>query len=173
MDSCTTTFAACAFGIAPNNTGHVVGCFARGALVGAGGSLLAAGAVGLASLAGPEAGGAVAVGLFVAGVVGGATTLYSGAVNAWNGNYSGVAYDVGSLAGGFGAGSAVGGFVGDSINPPATRGWSLGRDLSNRFQPSLGWNLNKFFGTGPDAAAGAGATGGTGSGLAHFLRGSC
>ena len=160
-------------GGAPSNTGHVVGCLARGALVGAGGSLLAAGAVGLASLAGPEAGAAVAGGLFVAGVVGGATTLYSAWTNASNGNYAGAAYDLGSLAGGVGAGSVVGGAVGDSINPPATRGWSFGRDFANRWKPSLGWNPLPWLKTGPDAAAGAGATGGAGAGLAHFLRGSC
>jgi len=69
--------------------------------------------------------------------------------------------------------SLVGGFVGDNINPPATRGfWNLGRDIANRFMPSKG-SLGKWLGTGPDAAAAAGASGMAGAGAATAVKGGC
>lgn len=130
---------------------------------------------------GAAAAGAMALGapativtgaLFVTGAIGGAATLYSAGTNISNGNYAAAAYDVGSLGGGAAAGGAIGGVVGNSINPPATRGWSLGRDWTNRYLPSLG-SINKWLGTGPDAPAAGGSTGTAGSGLAGLLRWGC
>ncbi len=171
MDRCTTTFAASAFGIAPNKGPSKTGCFLRGAAVGAGGALLVAGAaVGAVALGAPAA---VVTGvLLVGGAIGGGATLYSAGSNIANGNYAAAAYDVGSLAGGAAAGGAVGGAVGDSITPPASRGWSFGGDWANRFNPGLG-SIGKWLGTGPDAAAAGGSTAAGGSGLAGFLRGPC
>jgi hypothetical protein len=69
------------------------------------------------------------------------------------------------------AGSATGGSVGDSIKPPATRGfWSIPRDLKNFYNPHKG-SIGQFFETGPDAAAAAGSSGIGGSGIGSWLQG--
>ena len=157
---------------APNTGGPGKGgCFARGLLVGAGGALLVAGgAVAAVTLGAPAA---VVTGvLLVGGAIGGASTIYSAGSNIANGNYAAAAYDVGSLTGGVVVGGLVGGPVGDSINPPATRGWSLSNDLGNAYNSALG-SVGGWLGTGPDAAAAGGATAAGGSGLARFLRGRC
>jgi RHS repeat-associated protein len=155
-------------GAANNSKPSKTACFLRGAAVGAGGALVVGGlAVGAVALGAPAA--AVTGVLLVAGGIGGASTLYSAGTNIANGNYSGAAYDVGTLGGGVAAGGLIGGVVGDSINPPATRGWSFGRDLANRYNPALG-SVGSWLGTGPDAAAAGGGTGASGSGLGRFLR---
>jgi hypothetical protein len=96
-------------------------CFPRGAAVEAGWALVVRGlAVGAVTLGAPAA--AVTGILLVTGGIGGASTLYSAGTNIANGNYTGAAYDVGTLGGGVAAGGVIGGVVGDSITPPATRG---------------------------------------------------
>jgi RHS repeat-associated protein len=161
-------------GAANNSKPSKTACFLRGAAVGAGGALVVGGlAVGAVALGAPAA--AVTGVLLVAGGIGGASTLYSAGSNIANGNYTGAAYDVGTLGGGVAAGGLMGGVVGDSINPPATRGWSFGRDLANRYNPALG-SVGSWLGTGPDAAAAGGSTGASGSGLGRilsFLKGGC
>ncbi len=156
---------------APSKGPSKTACFLRGAAVGAGGALLIGGAaIGAVALGAPAA---VVTGvLLVGGAIGGGATLYSAGSNIANGNYAAAAYDVGSLAGGAVAGGAVGGAVGDSINPPASRGWSFGGDWANRFNPGLG-SIGKWLGTGPDAAAAGGSTAAGSSGLAGFLGGPC
>jgi hypothetical protein len=70
-------------------------------------------------------------------------------------------------------GSVVGGMVGDAIKPPATRGfWSIARDLANFYDKSKG-NVSQWLGTGPDAAAAAGATGAIGAGAAVTAKDGC
>jgi len=157
--------------LAPSKGPSKTACFLRGAAVGAGGALLIGGAaIGAVALGAPAA---VVTGvLLVGGAIGGGSTLYSAGSNIANGNYSAAAYDLGSLAGGVAAGGVVGGAVGDSINPPASRGWSFGGDWANRFNPGLG-SIGKWLGTGPDAAAAGGSTAAGGSGLAGFLRAPC
>jgi RHS repeat-associated protein len=149
------------------------GCFLKGAAVGAatavGVGLVAAGAVALGVVSAPVASGA----LLVAGAVGGTVALYNGYTQASNGNWAGAAYSAGTIAGGVAGGSVVGATVGDAINPPATRGfWSIGRDVKNFFNPRLG-SVGKWLGTGPDAAAAAGATGLAGAGAATAAKGGC
>ena len=149
---------------APNNTGHVVGCLAKGVAVGAIGALAVGAAVVVAAPALGISAAAASTALFVAGVAGGVATGVSAYNKYQSGNYSAAAFDVGSLGGGLAAGGLTGGKVGDAINTPATRGfWSLSRDIGNLFNPSKGWNLGNFMATGPDAAAAAGATGAAGS----------
>src|SRR5208337_621174 len=158
-------FSGFSFG-ANNSKPSKTACFLRGAAVGAGGALVVGGlAVGAVALGAPAA--AVTGVLLVAGGIGGASTLYSAGTNIANGNYTGAAYDVGTLGGGVAAGGLMG-VVGDSINPPASRGWSFGRDLANRYNPALG-SVGSWLGTGPDAAAAGGSTGASGSGLGRFL----
>jgi hypothetical protein len=158
--------------VAPSNGKPSKGaCFLRGLAVGAGGALLIAGGAAAAVTLGAPA--AVVTGvLLVGGAIGGASTIYSAGSNIAHGNYAAAAYDAGSLTGGVVVGGMVGGPVGDSINPPATRGWSLSNDLGNAYNSALG-SVGSWLGTGPDAAAAGGATAAGGSGLAGFLRGGC
>jgi RHS repeat-associated protein len=166
---CDGPFQAIVSADAPSD---VLPCFVRGAAVGVGGALVVAGGVVLAGAVGVPA--AVTSGvLLLAGGIGGGLTVASGIASVKSGNYSGAAYDVGSIAGGVGAGSAVGGVVADSIKAPATRGFSLGRAWAIRYRSSKGLNPIPFFATGPDAQGAAGAIAGAASKLAAFLRGPC
>jgi len=108
--------------------------------------------------------------LFVGGAISGGLTGASAIHNVANGNYAAAAYDVGSLGGGAIAGGAVGGAVGDSINFPASRGWSLSGDLGNLYDPSMG-TPGQWMGTGPDQGAATGALSGAAGCIAKFLRG--
>ena len=144
-------------------------CFALGVGVGVAGGLVVAGAAAAAAEAGVPA-GVVSLGLFVAGGVGTVAGGWQLVNNLMGRNYKGAAFTLGTLAGGIASGSVTGGSVGDSINPPATRGfWSLRRDWENRFQVGKG-SVLQFFATGPDAAAATGATGFTAS-AAAWLQG--
>lgn len=159
-------------GVVPPNNGQTASkigsCLVKGVVVGAAGALIVGGvAIGAAALGVPAA--VVTGGLLLTGAVGGYFTGKSVINNVQSGNYAGLAYDVGSVGGGFLAGSGIGGRVGDAINPPATRGWSFGRDIQNRFDRSKG-SVGNWLATGPDAGAAAGATGFSGSGTARFLR---
>lgn len=150
---------------------HIGKCLLKGAAVGAVGTLVVAGvAAGTMALGAPAA--AVTGVLLLVGGIGGATALYSAGSDIANGNYAGAAYDIGTLAGSAAAGGLVGGLVGDSINPPATRGFSLSRDLGNVYNSALG-SVGSWLGTGPDAAASGASTGSIGAGLARILRGGC
>lgn len=156
---------------APSNVPSKTACFARGVAVGAGGGLLVAGAAaGAVALGAPAA--VVTGGLLLAGGVGGGLTAASTYNDIRNGNYAGATYSAGSVVGGVAVGGAVGGAVGDGINPPASRGWSIGGDWANRFNPGLG-SVGKWLGTGPDAAAAGGSIAGAASKLAALLRGPC
>ena len=145
-------------------------CFVRGAATGAAGTL-AVGALSLGAMAlAPGAGAVVTGGLLVAGAVGGGYTIYKAGRNFVNRNYAAAAYDVGSVLGSAAIGGSLGGRLGDAITPPASRGWSLARDVRNVYNPSLGTPA-QWLATGPDEAAAAGAATAAGSGLAQRLRG--
>jgi RHS repeat-associated protein len=149
-------------------------CFFRGAVVGAGATVAVGGlAIAAATVGVPAA--VVSGALLLGGGIGGYFTLRNTVTDVAGGNYAAAAYDVGSLVGGGTAGSMMGGAVGDSINPPATRGWSPARDLGNFYKPSLG-PVPGWLSTGPDQGAAAGATTASGSALSQFLsslRGGC
>jgi hypothetical protein len=72
-------------------------------------------------------------------------------------------------------GSITGGIIGDSIKPPATRGFSIPRWWRDgyRFNHPEGSNPWPWLGKGPDAWASGGAAGLGGSGPALFAKGGC
>ncbi len=150
---CMTEFAVCAFVLAPNN--QILPCLVKGALVGAA-TAVVVGTV--ATLAAPVVGaGVVSAALFAGAVYGGYTLYKDISSNYSSGNTAGLAYDAGSLLGGAAVGYFRGGATANGIKPGASSGWSLSRDISNRFKPSLGLNPLTWFGTGPDAGAAGGA----------------
>ena len=142
-----------------------------GAATAVGVGLVTVGAVALGVVSAPVASGA----LLVAGAVGGAVAVYNGYTQASSGNWAGAAYSAGTIAGGVAGGSVVGATVGDAINPGATRGfWSASRDWANRIRFNYpGGSFGKWLGSGPDAAAAAGATGLAGAGAATAAKGGC
>lgn len=110
-------------------------------------------------------------GLAVVGVAGGVATGYSAIRDYTNGNYASLSYGLGSLTGGAITGGVIGGRVGDSINAPATRGYSISRMLKDGYDPKRG-SLWDWLATGPDEQTAAGTLGMAGSVL-QFLRSGC
>ena len=151
---------------------QTIGCFAKGAGAGA----LGAGGVTLLVLGAAAAGVSAPVITGVLGgaaVIGGVVVLYNTGAQITNGNWAGVAFNIGSIVGGAGVSYFTGGAAANAIRSPASRGWSLARDLANRFTPSKGWNPIPWLGKGPDAAAAGGSVTLSGAGAAAPAKGGC
>jgi hypothetical protein len=88
------------------------------------------------------------------------------------GNWAGVAYDVGSLAGGVTAGAVGGRAIANGIRPGATSGWGPRSWVDQRYRASLG-SLGQWLGTGPTAASGGMAAAAAGAGVAQAAQGTC
>jgi RHS repeat-associated protein len=135
-----------------NNTQKVVGCFLYGAAVGAVGAAV----VGGAGVVAVTVGAPVAV---VTGVLGGLAVVGGAAVGidvmnqVRSGNSAGVAYAVGSIAGGVAVGAAGGGAIANGIKPGATSGWTPASWIAQRFTPGKG-SIGQWLETGPTAASG-------------------
>ena len=86
------------------------------------------------------------------------------------GNWDQIAYDVGALAGGTGAGSATGRFVAENVNGVPSGAFKF-NDAFQNFRAELG-NLNQWLGTGPNVGSAAGSTAASGAGLS-LLSESC
>jgi RHS repeat-associated protein len=138
-------------------------CFLKGAAVGA----VGAAAVGVVAV------GAVAVGAPVAAVTGvlclvaiaGGTALgIDTLVHAYTRNWDGLAFDLGSLAGGALVGGFGGRSIAEGINGEPSSPWSPGSDLGDVFNPDKG-TFPDFLRTGPSpgSAAGSAALGGAGA----------
>lgn len=162
----------------------VVGCLARGFVVGVAGAVVV-GAVAIAVVAAvPAAAAAVTGTLFVVGAVGIVGGAVSAIENGVNGNYTGLAFDIGGFAGAAVGGSAIGAPVADSLSPTghATRGFSLSRALNDGWTPfhPEGASPVGALAKGPDVQAAIPATAGAGWGIAAalgrisgFIRGGC
>jgi hypothetical protein len=121
--------------IAPNN--GVVGCLVKGAVVGAVGAVaVGALAVGAVTIGAPVA--LVTGVLGAVAVVGGVALGLDVSQQVSAGNWAGVAYDAGSVAGGAAVGLAGGGALANGIKSGATSGWSPASWIAQRFNPSLG-----------------------------------
>jgi hypothetical protein len=125
--------------------------------------------------------GAVTVGAPVAAVTGvlGAVAVIGGAALGIDvfqqisaGNSAGVAYDVGSIAGGVAVGAFGGGAIANGIRSPASSGWSPASWVAQRFNPSLG-SIGQWLGTGPTAASGGMSAALAGGGAALATQGGC
>ena len=88
------------------------------------------------------------------------------------GNSAGIAYDVGSIAGGVAVGAAGGGAIANGIRPWATGGWSPASWAAQRFNSSLG-SIGQWLGTGPTAASGGMSAALAGGGGAQVAQGGC
>lgn len=163
-----TEFAASAFGIAPNN---VLPCFVKGAAVGAVGAVaVGALAVGAVSVGAPVA--AVTGVLGVLAVAGGAALGYDTIGQIRSGNWAGVAYNAGSVAGGAAVGGAGGRSIAQGINGAASPAWSWASDLAQRYNPSLG-SIGNWLGTGPNPGSAGGSAAAAGAGAARVAKKGC
>ncbi len=149
----------------------VASCFIRGALTGAAGAVIVGGGVVVASALGAPA--AVVTGaLGAVAVVGGVTTVLSTTSQALSGNWASVAYNGGAIAGGSAVGYLGGNMIASTISSTASRGWSLARDIGNRYIPSMG-TLGQWLGTAPDGGSAGGAAAAGGAGAAVPARRGC
>jgi len=132
------------------------GCFVKGVVAGAATALVVAA---VATVAAPVVGAtAVTVGLAAVAVAGAASLGWTARQDIRNNNWAGVAYDAGSLVGGFATGTAVGPRVATAIDPNATPGWSPQSWWAQRYRPSRG-SVGDFMGSGPTHASGGASTG--------------
>jgi RHS repeat-associated protein len=145
------------------------GNFATGVAAGAAGALvvgaLAAGAVGLGASA------AVVSGVLLTGaVLGTGVVILNSAINISSGNWDAVAFDTGALVGGAGVGGLRGRWLAEAINGRVSPPWSLGSDVAQRFDPSLG-PLSGWWATGynPGSAGATSALCGAGAAAAPGL----
>ena len=89
-----------------------------------------------------------------------------------SGNSAGIAYDIGSIAGGVAVGAVGGGAIANGIKSPATSGWSPSSWVAQRFSPSLG-TIRQWLGTRPTAASGGMPAALAGSGATQAAQGGC
>jgi len=150
---------------APSKTG----CFVKGIVAGAA-TALVVGAV--ATVAAPVVGAtAVTVGLGVLAVAGAASLGWTASHDISNRNWAGVAYDAGSVVGGFATGIAAGPRVATAIDPNATPGWSRQSWSAQAYDSSKG-SFGDWMGTGPTHAS-AGVSTGTGGWLSSLFGAGC
>jgi hypothetical protein len=162
----------------PNNAANngptatkIVGCFLKGAAVGAVGAAVVGGAAVLAVTVGAPV--AVVTGaLGVLAVAGGAALGINVIQQIRAGNSAGIAYSLGSVAGGVAVGAVGGGAIANGINPGATSGWSPASWVSQRYQSGLG-SIGQWLGTGPTAASGGMSAALAGGGAAQVAQGGC
>lgn len=127
-------------------------------------------AVGVVALGAPVA--AVTAVLGLAAVVGFAALAGDTAIQIRDGNSAGVAYNVGSIAGGVAAGAIGGGAIANGIKPGATAGVSWASNMAQGYKPSLG-TVGQWLGTGPTKASGGTAAGLAGAGAAIPAKRGC
>jgi RHS repeat-associated protein len=144
-------------------------CLVKGAVVGGAGTLAVGGlAVGAVTLGAPVA---VVTGVLgIAGAAGGGYTLYDSVRQAANGNWTAVAYNIGTIGGSAMAGGASAGWVRTGITGE-TSGWNLGKDWQQGYKPNYpGGSLGKWLGTGPNPGSAAGSTAAIGAGISKVLQ---
>ncbi len=150
---------------APNNQNR--DCFLKGAATSVVTGLIVDGAaIGARELGVPPP--VTGPALFVLGVAGGVSLGIDIVQNIRSGNTAGLYYDAGSVTAGLLTGGLLGGKVAKSIDTGATSGWSVAKDVNNRFRPSLGFKPGPWL--APDQAAARGATGAA-SGLGSLFTG--
>ena len=152
------------FGGSSSNAGHTVACFLKGAAIGAVGAAVVGGAAAGAVALGVVSAPVVTAALGVAAAAGGAWAIYNGIQQARTGNWGGVAFGVGSLAGGALVGGAGGRALAETINGVPSSPWSIGSDWAQGYRSnfpngSIGgwWNKGMNPGSAGGSAAGAGA----------------
>ena len=149
---------------APNN--QILPCFAKGAATGAVGALVVGGAAAGASALGIVSAPVVTAVLGVAAVAGGAYAIYNGIQQARAGNWGGVAFGVGSFAGGAVVGGAGGRALAETINGVASPAWSIGSDWAQGYRSNFpGGSVGSWWnsGTNPGSAGGSAASAGAGA----------
>ena len=141
-------------------------CFVKGAGIGAAGALVVGViAVGAVTIGAPVAGVTLVLGL---GAAAGAGVLGWNIAKDWNNrNWDGLAYDLGSMVGGFGAGAASGRAVARGINGVSSGPFRFNDSFQN-YNPKLG-TVKEWLGTGPNVGSAAATTGATGAGGAGLL----
>ena len=157
---------------APNN--QILPCFVKGAATGAVGALVvggaAAGAVALGIVSAPV----VTAALGVAAVAGGAYAIYSGIQQARAGNWAGVAFGVGSFAGGAAVGGAGGRALAETINGVASPAWSIGSDWAQGYRSNFpGGSVGKWWNSGTNPGSAGGSAAGAGAGAATVVKKGC
>jgi len=151
---------------------QIVGCLVKGAVAGAVGAAVVVGAATVAVTVGGASAAVVTGVLGVAGVVGGVVAGGNALVQAYRGNWTGVAYSGGSFLGGGIVGVPLGGRIANAIRPPASSGWSIPGNWAMRFRSSLG-SVRQWLGTGPTKASAGMAAALSGAGAAVAAKGGC
>ena len=147
-------------------------CFFKGAAVGAVGALVVgAVAVGAAAVA-PVA--VVTVGLGAVAVVGITALAWDSGWNIANGNWDGLAYNLGSAVGAIVVGGFGGRAIAEGINGVPSPPWSWNSDVGDMYDPNFpGGSVGRWFGKGPNPASAGGSAAGAGAGAATAGRGAC
>ena len=127
-------------------------------------------AVGAVTIGAPVA--VVTGALGVLAVAGGAALGYDVVGQIKSGNWAGVAYDVGSVAGCAAAGGAGGRAIAQGINGVASPAWSWASDLAQRYNPNLG-SVGQWLGTGPNPGSAGGSAAAAGAGAAQVVKKGC
>ncbi|MEK8033546.1 RHS repeat-associated core domain-containing protein [Ideonella sp. DXS29W] len=146
------------------SAGSMGWCAFKGVAYGAAGAV-AVGviAVGVAAVGVPAA--TITTGLFAATVVGG---FIAGGSMAWHyqqGNYDALAFDMGSVFGGFAAGAGSARVVTKGVNGVDSPPWSFKLDWSQRYNPNYpGGSVSKWWESGPNLGSATATTGVGGSG---------
>ena len=115
---------------------------------------------------------AVTVGLGAVAVVGVAALSANLATNISDGNWNGVAYDIGSAVGATVVGGLGSRAISDRVSGVPGPPWSLRSDWAQRFNPKMGSVLD-WLGTGPNPGSAAGSTAIGGSGAASMAGRGC
>jgi RHS repeat-associated protein len=148
------------------SAGSLTKCFLKGAAGGAVGALVMGGlAVGAAALGAPVA--AVTGALGILAVAGGAVLGIDVIGNIRNGNWDGLAFNLGSLVGAGVVGGVGGRALAEGINGVPSPPWSPASDFGQHYNWNLG-SLLDWIGTGPNpgSAGGSAALGGAGAATA-------
>jgi hypothetical protein len=114
----------------------------------------------------------VTAGVGLAAIVGGVQLFSSVYMNGVNGNYDGLAYNIGSIVGGFSVGGFMSGAIRYAITGEAGGGYSVAQDAANRYDSSYTnpdgspGSFYQALGKGPDPVSGGAAAGSSGTGQA-------
>jgi hypothetical protein len=150
------------------------GCFIKGFVIGAAGTLLIYALAAAAALVLPV--WAITGALFVMAVIGTVVMTFEAVSAVHLGNWDELSFLVGVLVGAILAGGAAGRAAAQAINGVESPPWSLGSDWGQRYNPDLGsiieW-LGTGFNPGSLAVAAGMASAGAGSQVAPGCAGGC
>ncbi len=156
------------FGLSPSS---IAWCFLKGAAAGAAGAVVVGAlAVGAVTLGAPVA--AVTTVLGVVAIAGGAALGIDVIGDIKNGNWNGLAFNVGSIVGSSVAGGVGGRALAEGINGVPSKPWNIKSDIGDHYNPSLGSPAD-WIRTGPNPGSAGGSAALGGAGAAKVAQNTC